>query len=85
METKVDVTKALLAFQNILDRGEKNDTVYHYGGLNAESDLDGYTLHLSDGQVSLYIYFHNRFELISPNSRESENFLKKIYAVAGRS
>ena len=85
MELKVDIPRALSAFQTIVDQGNQVDTRYQFDGLQAESDYDGYTLHISDNKVTLHIYFHNRFELDSENPRDSEDFLRKVYRVAAHS
>ncbi|WP_196159004.1 DUF3081 family protein [Reinekea sp. G2M2-21] len=84
MDIKVDVTQALAAFQTVVEQGERVDTTFHFEGLHAESDYDGYTLHLGDGRVTLHIYFHNRFELNSNNSRDTEQFLRKLAHITQR-
>lgn len=46
-------------FNKVLTNGEVTDGKRVLQGLHASSDFDDYTLHLSDEEVDLYIYFHN--------------------------
>ncbi len=82
-DRKVDITLALRAYQSVLDHGERIEEGFMYKGLRASTDFDGYTVTLSDGTISLQIYFHNRFA-IEPNNngRAVDRFLALLQRVA---
>lgn len=78
MSEKIEVARALSVFQTIIDEGEKTDQGHHLDGLYASSDIDGYTVHISDGTVTLHLMFHQKFALDTPNRRATANFMKKL-------
>ena len=75
---KLDSRTALLAFQIITDKGEKADEGYYLEGLTATSDIDGYTVQLSDGQVTAHVMFHHSIAFDTPSNRATQNFLHRI-------
>lgn len=81
-DRKVDVSLALRAYQNILRLGEKDGDGYVFKGLRASTDFDGYTITLSDGVISLRVFFHNRFALEPTKGRAVEQFLLRLKRVA---
>jgi hypothetical protein len=42
------------------------------------TDFDGYTISLSDAQVRLDIFFHNKYKFDYPNHEALENFLTRF-------
>ncbi|MHA7880199.1 MAG: DUF3081 family protein [Saccharospirillum sp.] len=78
MSEKVEAAKALKVFQIIIDEGTKTDRGHELGGLIATSDIDGYTVHLSDGTVTVHIMFHYKFAADTPSRRATANFLKRL-------
>lgn len=82
MHEKIDVRRALQVFHYIREHGQKDEGVYRYNGLNAESDFDGYTVSLYNDYARLDILFHNRFTLDYSNEKELEQFCEKIDAIA---
>ena len=81
-DLKVDIALALRAYQTVLDHGERDEEGFVYKGLRASTDFDGYTVTLSDGTISLQIYFHNRFSIAPSNGRAIDRFLALLYRVA---
>lgn len=79
---KLDINMALRAFNTIRDQGVERDGAYHLGGVRATSDLDGYTIHLSDEYVTLTIFFHNKFELEHRNARQLDAFVERLENIA---
>lgn len=75
---KLTARTALQVFQIITDYGEKADEGYKLEGVTATSDIDGYTVHLSDGQVTAHIMFHNSIAINSPDNRAERNFLSRL-------
>ncbi len=81
MEEHFDINQALRVFDKIVTNGDKHEDKYTYQGITAWSDTDGYTVQLSDDEVSVSIYFHNRYEFNYDNSRLLETFLNKLKAI----
>jgi flavin-dependent dehydrogenase len=81
-DRKVDIALALRAYQTVVDHGERDEEGFVYKGLRASTDFDGYTVTLSDGTISLQIYFHNRFSIEPSNGRAIDRFLALLHRVA---
>ena len=81
-DRKVDVARALRAYQNVLNYGERDGDGFVYDGLRASTDFDGYTVTLSDSVISLRIFFHNRFALEPNHGRAVDRFLARLNRVA---
>ena len=81
LKQKVDVRKALKAFELIRRFGEQEGDEFRLNGISASSDFDGYNLLLKDARVKLHIYFHNKFECNFDSSRALDAFLSKLEAL----
>lgn len=81
MTDKIDLHLAMRVFQHVLDNGERTEGGHAYRGLIADPGVDGYTVTLSDGAVTLAIMFHQSFSVDSPGHRATDNFIKKLEAV----
>ena len=76
---KVDVLKSLSVFHCILNHGEKlRDGQYAYSGVRAAHDADGYSLSLSDNDVRLDLYFHNKYQVQYEKRSQLDDFLDKV-------
>lgn len=82
MKNEIDIHRALRVFNKVATLGEKQSdniqSVYRLCGLNALTDFDGYTISLSDAQVRLDIFFHNKYKFDYPNNEALENFLARL-------
>ena len=78
MDNKVNVARALRVYQKVVNEGTKRQGQFVWEGLAVGSDLDGYSINLNEGRVSLQIFFHQRFSLEAPNREEASLFLKKL-------
>ena len=83
---EIDVRKALAIFGIITDKGfaTKNSegvTVHTLNGLVAESSFDGYTIMIKNDNVSLSIFFHNKFAFEYTNNKEKDIFLEKMRVI----
>ncbi len=78
MSEKVDIKKALLAFNVIITEGKRSGDAYTFNGVSAQSDFDGYAIALYNDYVRLDIYFHNKIAFTYSNDRERKLFLEKI-------
>lgn len=83
MDKHIDVTACLHAFANIMEHGKKNDDgIYGFEGLHAQSQDDGYTIHIWNDQCDLVIMFHNKYSLNAPDRDAQEAFIKHLYRIA---
>lgn len=78
MKNELDIHKMLKAFQKIVKHGIARGDSRILNGILAQSDFDGYTIVLSDDDVSLTIFFHNKYELKSKNKFSEQQFFEKI-------
>ena len=84
MEEHLDINQALRVYDKVVSKGNKDQDKYRYQDLTAWSDFDGYTVQLSDGAVTLSIYFHNKFEFEYKNAKQLNAFIRKLDAVDRR-
>ena len=78
LDKKVNVGKAFRAYQKVVDLGVKEKDQYVFQGVTVWSELDGYSITLTAGRVTLRIFFHQRFSLEAPNSEEAALFLRNL-------
>lgn len=78
METHFDIKQILRVYQKIVDHGQQIENHYRLGGVNAESDFDGYNLLLFDEAVKLHIFFHNTHKFDYKRNVELEAFMEKL-------
>ncbi len=81
-EYNFDVKLALTAFNNILSNGRKDNREYHYQGLTASSDFDGYTLFIKNQNVSLTIFFHNKYKIDFKHKLALNEFYEQLEKIA---
>jgi hypothetical protein len=77
-EKKLIPRDIMSVFNTIYTNGETQAGGKLYRGLQAESSFDGYTLTISDRESTLYLYFHNKLKLDSPDNRSKEDFYTKF-------
>ncbi|GGB52443.1 DUF3081 domain-containing protein [Shewanella inventionis] len=90
MKNEIDIHRALKVFNKVTQYGEKrtaksDDTQksvfgndYYLCGITAQTDHDGYTIVLSDTQVSLTVFFHNKYQFEYPSNEALDNFLRRF-------
>lgn len=87
MQNSIDIKAVLLIFQHVISNGEQTNEKYQYEGLFAWTDFDGYTCYLSDGKVTVSVFFHNKydieFETESDLSKFEKNIKKFVMKVGG--
>lgn len=92
LKQKIEVRKALKAFELVRLHGEKEaqsaeqaalrmGDSYRLYGLSVSSDFDGYNILLSDARVRLHVFFHNKFECQYDSPSALDAFIKKIDTV----
>ncbi len=78
MEEKINIKRALEAFNIIREQGFKKDGHTIMNGVRASVGFDGYTISLGNDYVNLDIFFHNKFSISYTNRRERDLFLTKL-------
>jgi len=84
-EKRVDTYQALLAFEHIRTQGKQVNGEYHFEGFTAFTDFDGYTVTISQRDVTLTIFFHNKYDVSFKDAEDLDNFLKQLYNLCGES
>ncbi|WP_419536429.1 DUF3081 family protein [Endozoicomonas sp.] len=82
MDQHIDIQKCLLAFAQILEKGERVSDGYLLEGITASSMDDGYTVRMGSRDCQLTIYFHNKFGIESPSQKSMDSFIKQLYRIA---
>lgn len=77
-EKKLAPRDIMSVFNSIYTHGVAKDGGKIYKGLQAASSFDGYTLMVSNRDSTVYLYFHNKFKLDSPDKRSLEDFYTKF-------
>nr|WP_067287214.1 DUF3081 family protein [Marinobacterium profundum] len=78
MEHRFSVVTALKAFNVITQHGEKSAEGYVLDGITARAEYDGYTVSMTDGRVTLYIYFHNKHKFDFERSDDLDRFMATL-------
>lgn len=78
MADKITAAQLLRVFQRITESGERTDQGYHLGGVTAWSSIDGYTVSLSDGRVTVHVFFHQKFAVESPSRKATAVFRQRL-------
>ncbi len=78
MTDQFDVRQGFRVYHKVVTNGEADQGAHVLQGIHASSDFDGYTLHLSDQEVDLYIYFHNSYKLEYRSKSALSNFLQRM-------
>lgn len=78
MSDPFDVRQGFRVYNKVVTQGEADKGTHVLQGIHASSDFDGYTLHLSDQEVDLYIYFHNSYKLEYRSKSALNNFLQRM-------
>lgn len=73
---------ALKSFSKIAQLGVRKDGGHIYNGIMAQSSYDGYTITLSNADVELSIFFHNKHKITFKNKLALDDFLAKIENIA---
>ncbi|MDN3653545.1 DUF3081 domain-containing protein [Thalassotalea ponticola] len=81
MENLIDNKLALNAFEKITRLGEKSDDRYHYLGVTAWQDFDGYTCFLNYNDVTMTLMFHGKYDIEFENADTLKQFVQKIHRI----
>ncbi len=78
MEAEFNVKNALKVFNVITESGEQGPGGYSHEGITAKAEYDGYTVSMTDGRVTLYIYFHNKHKFEFDRDEDLERFINQL-------
>ena len=81
MERKPDIYQALRVYQKIINFGLKQSNSFDLNGLKANAGSRENSITIKDEQVSLDIYFHNRYQLHYEDVDSLGSFLDKLNKV----
>lgn len=83
MKDKIDIRVVLKAISRIQSKGKAtDDSGITYRGLKVHSDFDGYTVVVSNREVSLTVLFHNKYQLTFKNRPALNDFYDTVKKVA---
>ena len=57
----MNMSHHLYLFNHIISYGEQLEGKYHFDKLSAWHDIDGYTCYIGYKDLTMSLYFHNRF------------------------
>lgn len=78
MRNEIDTKQLLHGYNIICTSGQKNELGHMLGGIKAWTDFDGYSVYLSNGLVTLSVYFHGKYHAEYQKNDELEQFLKQL-------
>jgi hypothetical protein len=78
---KLQAKTLLLAFNEIQRRGSENNGRYQLGQLYGEIGHDGYTVTISDEQVSVTVGFHNSLSVNTRSKLAVQQFRERVEAL----
>ncbi|MCW8127983.1 DUF3081 family protein [Microbulbifer halophilus] len=74
-EHKIDIKQALRVFDKATRKGEKREDGWHYRGITASTDFDGYTVMINTPKVQLTILFHNKYTVDYGKAHDLQEFV----------
>ncbi|PKI17332.1 DUF3081 family protein [Colwellia sp. 12G3] len=57
----INISHYLYVFNHLLDKGVNREGKRHCGELSVWHDMDGYTCYIGYKDLTMSLYFHNRF------------------------
>ncbi|MGL4473958.1 MAG: DUF3081 family protein [Shewanella sp.] len=91
MHNELDIRWALSVAGKIRDQGtlisDSDDPTLEYrlGEITLETDIDGYTIKLTDGRAKLTLFFHHKYELEYPDVTAMEGFMARLHELDKKS
>ncbi|WP_199610925.1 DUF3081 domain-containing protein [Flocculibacter collagenilyticus] len=78
MQNPIDVQQVLRVFDKVTQRGERKEGSYYLDGITATQAEDGYTITLSDANVTLSLFFHNKYNFDYADNAAFDRFIKRV-------
>ncbi|GAA5317301.1 MAG: hypothetical protein AseanaTS_25060 [Candidatus Pelagadaptatus aseana] len=78
MDEHLQARVLMLAAETIREKGLSRDGRYIFDQVSLLISHDGYTISLSDSQVTLHLYFHNKIAVECKHQRDVETFYRKL-------
>lgn len=77
-EHKIDIKQALRVFDKATRKGEKREDGWHFRGITATTDFDGYTVMINTPKVQLTIFFHNKYTVDYARAHDLQEFIEVL-------
>ena len=84
MKNSVDLKRCLIAYNAITSKGELKAGKYHYQGLQAWAEFDGYHCFLAYGDVVVTLMFHGKYDVQFADKDSLKRFDKKLYELTAK-
>ncbi|TCI02369.1 DUF3081 domain-containing protein [Corallincola luteus] len=81
VRNELDIHQCLRVFDKVRRHGVKTESGHHFQGLTASSDFDGYTAFLSSNDVTLTLFFHNKYDLEYRQHGDVDAFVKLLSVI----
>jgi hypothetical protein len=81
MKNQLDISFILSVFDKIKKKGKKWNNSYMLEGIEAGMGYDEYTIFLANSQVTLQVFFHNKYQIDYKNKEQFFGFMKNLEAI----
>ncbi len=78
MKNSLDSKMIYRVLAIIQEKGIEKEDGWHYGGLIASSDPEGYNVSIRDNHVTLALGFHQSYQMDYKSGLEAEDFIDKL-------
>jgi hypothetical protein len=81
MHNSINIPHFLQLVAKITQYGEKTPEGYRYENFTVYDEMDGYQVTITNGFVTLTIFFHQKYDIDYPDERSLEQFQKQAEAL----
>ncbi|WP_104398461.1 DUF3081 family protein [Vibrio penaeicida] len=81
MKNQLDITLVLAVLDKIRKNGKKSDKGFVLEGIKAGTGYDEYTVFLASSQVTLYVFFHNKYQFEYQKQEHITGFIKSLETI----
>ncbi len=78
MKNQLDIHFVLKVMDKIRKSGVKSEKGYVLEGIEAGTGYDEYTVYLATPQVTLHIFFHNKYQFEYQKEEHFKGFMKSL-------
>ena len=82
MKNSIDLKRCLSVYDKITTNGELRDGKYHYQGMEAWTDFDGYTCYLLYADVTVTLMFHGKYDVQFKDNDSLKRFDNKLHELS---
>ncbi|MBD1557674.1 DUF3081 domain-containing protein [Vibrio sp. S9_S30] len=81
MKNQLDILFVLTVLDKIRKSGRKSENGYVLEGVEARTGYDEYTVYLATPQVTLSIFFHNKYQIEYQKKEHLKSFMKSLEVI----